>query len=58
MLSGGWSPTVSDRDTVKQVERKKKMMIEEMLKILTENPEFRETFNELANARKAYENHQ
>ena len=34
------------------------MMIEEMLKILTENPEFRETFNELANARKAYENHQ
>ena len=48
--------SLSDHDTVKQVERKKAQMVEEMLKILVGNPELQEAFNDLANARGAYEN--
>ena len=56
MLDGGFSVSLSDHDTVKQVERKKEQMVDEMLKILIENPELQTAFNDLTKARSAYEN--
>ena len=55
MLNGGFSASLADHDTVKQVERKKAQMVEEMLKTLIENPELQEAFKDLAKARGAYE---